>query len=372
VSHFTVSAAVAAVQLVVILFVFSVSPTRQPRYLLPALPYIAFLVAWALQQVGHAAVTGVAAVVFSCQLMVSHAQALGIFPAGATVIRPLIRSESSTAILQGIVDRTCRDVGQPGYFNVIAIHPSLPEMGGDWLAPDPLNYIVEKARCRPDSVIPCLYGYLGDDFFGAPLDQAWESLVSRQARYIIIVDPAVHPIPVVVFNQGLTREMFPLVMDKVRTSGLFLEQPDLLQDPGILIFRRRMPGATRALFSRLTGRQLGDVNGRIELREEGILIHPGDSTPTLATFRLDGEIREMVVRLSIAPLDTQGKTTPEAGNVNVALLLDDKPLFEAYIDRTSVIERTLSVSGRNLTVRVDNANGKSWWDWFLLTFLSMQ
>jgi len=58
--------------------------------------------------------------------------------------------------------------------------------------------------------------------------------------------------------------------------------------------------------------------------------------------------------------------------VNVALLLDDKPLFEAYIDRTSVIERTLSVSGRNLTVRVDNANGKSWWDWFLLTIPSMQ
>ena len=236
VSHFTVSAAVAAVQLVIILLVFSLSPTRQPRYLLPALPYIAVLAAWGLQQLGHAAVTGLAAAVFSCQLIVVHSQAFGIFPIGGTAVRPLIRSRASASILQGIVDRTCRDAGPPGYLNIIAIDPSLPEMRGDWLAPDPLNYVVEKARRRPDSGVPCVYGYFGDDFFGAPVDRAWASLVSRQARYVVIVDPAVHPIPAVVFNQALTRANFPLVMNKLRTSGLFVQGPSLPQDPGILTF----------------------------------------------------------------------------------------------------------------------------------------
>ena len=42
-----------------------------------------------------------------------------------------------------------------------------------------------------------------------------------------------------------------------------------------------------------------------------------------------------------------------------------------YVDRTVHLDRTFDVTGANeLTVVVDNANGKSWWDWFVLSVTS--
>ena len=126
--------------------------------------------------------------------------------------------------------------------------------------------------------------------------------------------------------------------------------------------------ADRAFFARLSRTEPGDVSGRVELRNEGILIHPGDTKPTTATFRLDKQIHQLAVRLFIAPLDAKGLAVPEAGNVNVELLADGKPLLNVFIDRNIKVVRTFDLTGvSELTVRVDNANGKSWWDWLIFS-----
>ncbi|MFA6954571.1 MAG: sulfatase-like hydrolase/transferase [Thermoanaerobaculia bacterium] len=128
--------------------------------------------------------------------------------------------------------------------------------------------------------------------------------------------------------------------------------------------------ATRALFARLVKKELGAESGNIELRPAGILIHPG-TTPTVATFRLGGEKASLRLRMFIAELDAPGKAVPQAGNVNVEIFVDGKSAVRCKLDRNSNEERTLDVSGANeLTVRVDNANGKAWWDWFMLTALN--
>ena len=43
-THFVLCAGVAALQIVTVVMVFSLSPTRVPRYLLPALPYVALVI----------------------------------------------------------------------------------------------------------------------------------------------------------------------------------------------------------------------------------------------------------------------------------------------------------------------------------------
>ncbi len=108
--HSTLCSAAAALQVVTVLLAFAVSPTRQTRFLLPVLPYIALLVAWSVEQLRHRFIT---------------------------------------------------------------------------------------------------------------------------------VDPNVYPPPRRPFNQVLSEQNFPVLLDTVRTSGLFVLEPPLREDPGILIFQRR-------------------------------------------------------------------------------------------------------------------------------------
>ena len=123
-----------------------------------------------------------------------------------------------------------------------------------------------------------------------------------------------------------------------------------------------------ALFARATKKQLGDLHGTVELRNNGILIHPGATTPTSVTFRLGGEIKELRVSLFISPLGTEGSAVPEAGTVNVRLLADGRELLKASVDRNVRIQKSIDLTNvQNLEARVDNGNGKPWFDWFILS-----
>jgi len=123
-----------------------------------------------------------------------------------------------------------------------------------------------------------------------------------------------------------------------------------------------------ALFARVTKKQLGDVNGKVELRNDGILIHPGATTPTSVTFRLGGEIKELRVRLFILPLGPKGSAVPGAGTVNVRLLADGRGLLNASVDRNVHIQKSIDLTNvQNLEVRVDNGNGSPWFDWLTLS-----
>jgi hypothetical protein len=127
---------------------------------------------------------------------------------------------------------------------------------------------------------------------------------------------------------------------------------------------------TTQLYSHLIRSEPGAGEGLVTLRGTGILIHPG-STPTTATFQLVDNKQELRLKLYISPLDAEGLKVPEAGTVNAEILVDGKSVYKTYVDRNSKIELPIAVSGaKELTVRVDNANGKAWWDWFMISVSS--
>jgi hypothetical protein len=130
---------------------------------------------------------------------------------------------------------------------------------------------------------------------------------------------------------------------------------------------------TKALFSSIARKEVGDEQGRVELREGlGILIHPGVTTPTTVTFALDGKHRQLGLRFFVV-LDEEGSKVPEAGTAHVKALLDGKPVFESDVDRRTASENVFDVSSaRELTLQVDNQNGKAWWDWFFVSVQSAE
>jgi hypothetical protein len=204
--------------------------------LLPVLPYIALLVAWSVEQFRHRLVAGLAIVLLATQWALLHGQALHLVPALVPSVVPFERSADSTRILAAVVRRTCRESGPP-YLNVLAVDPSVR---GDWLGPEGANYVVAKNRFWSKATHPpCYYDYVGDAFFGSTVPRAWNSLLARRARYFITADPSVYPPPRRPFNQVLSAQNFPVMLDTVRTSGSFVLEPPLREDPGILIFQRR-------------------------------------------------------------------------------------------------------------------------------------
>ena len=233
--HFTLCAAIATLQIATVLLVFSLSPTRQPRYLLPVLPYLALLLSWGVAQVKHRAITGLTIAVFAVQLALLQGQALNVTPSLSPWVRPFDRDAKNGRVIKSIVARTCHKTDLPRYLNILAIDLALQ---GDWLGPEPANYVAAKNSLLQNHLLPCYYGYLGVDFFGSTVTDAWSSMLSNQARYFVTVDPKIYPVPALVFNKTLNQDNFPVMLEKVRNSGLFEAEPPLREDPGILIFRR--------------------------------------------------------------------------------------------------------------------------------------
>jgi tetratricopeptide (TPR) repeat protein len=133
---------------------------------------------------------------------------------------------------------------------------------------------VAKQRFRLGGALPCHYGYFGEGFFGSEVSQAWDSMLARRTQYVVVVDPAKYSIPPQVFNQALSRENFPVVLRNLETSALFAQEPPLVENPGILIFRRIQEAPTP--FDRINrGRALSDrglhEQALAELREATVL-----------------------------------------------------------------------------------------------------
>jgi hypothetical protein len=234
--HFTVCAAAAALQIATVLLVFSLSLTRLPRFLLPVIPYFAVLLTWSVAQIKHWTIAGLTIATFTVQLAVLQGQALNLIPLLSPWLRPFDRDAKNGRVIQSIVARTCNKTDSSPYLNILAIDLALQ---GDWLGPEPANYVVAKNSLLQNHRPPCYYGYLGVDFFGSTVTDAWNSMLANQARYFITVDPKIYPVPALVFNKTLNQDNFPVMLEKVQTSGLFEVEPPLREDPGILIFRKR-------------------------------------------------------------------------------------------------------------------------------------
>jgi hypothetical protein len=256
-THFSLCAGVAALQIVTVVMVFSLSPTRQSRYLLPVLPYVALVIGWSLAQINRGWVTALGFAAFAIQFVLLHGQGLNLLPVVSPWVLPVQHLADTGRVLDSLVARTCPESSPRPIWNIIAIEPSIPEIRGDWLAPDPANYVVARQRFRRGGALPCHYGYLGEGFFGSEVSQAWDSMLARQTQYVVVVDPARYSTPPQVFNQALSRENFPRVLRKLETSELFTQEPPLVENTGILIFHRVEGVLT--LFDRINrGRALSD------------------------------------------------------------------------------------------------------------------
>jgi hypothetical protein len=382
-AHFTACAAAAALEVVVVLAAFSLATSRVTRYLLPALPYCALLLAWAVARLGSRAVTWTAIVVFTLQFALVQGQAFGLIRSPyLRSVRPIDTSGRSRDILDGVVDRTCGSADAHPYLVIIGIDPSLR---GDWLAPVPATYVSAKRNLRRGTTPPCYYDYLGGSFFGGSPSRAWSDLSSRRARYLVTVDPRVYPAPPKTFNQALDAQNFPVLLHTVQSSGLFRVEPPLQQDEGIWILSRLDQAASRgvseppapppavdaarteSLFARISGKQIGDGEGRIEMRPQGILIHPGENTPTRVRFRLGRTVNALTLAGFISALPEAAMLVTQAGTVSLQLQADGRLLDTVAIDRHSRYVKRLELRGvETLTVTVGNADGRAWWDWFIL------
>jgi hypothetical protein len=244
--HFTACAAVAVLEIAVVLSVFSANQSRVARFLLPVLPYLALLLAWTFAQLPIAA-GRLALLVFAAQFVVvqGHAFRWVKAPFLAAWIRPIDTRGASRSVLEAVVDRTCSVPRARPYLVIIGVDPSIM---GDWLAPVPANYVLAKRRLLTRRPSLCHYDYLGGGFFGGTASEVWSDMLARRARYFVTVDERVYPVPGMVYNRGLDAENFPVLLQHVRESERFDAEPPLQEDQGILIFRRRAGN-----------RRLGDV-----------------------------------------------------------------------------------------------------------------
>lgn len=235
---FTLCGAVAGLQILTVLLIFSLSPNRAGRLILPLLPYLVLLICWGLAQIDRPLVTAVATVAFVAQFGVVHAQALGLLPNIVdSPIRPINSTATDATILSLIVDRTCAEKGDGTYENILALDTCC---GRDWLAPEPANYVAAR-NAFPHEQPPCHYGYAGGNYFGSSANEAWNLMLSNPTLYFITRDPEAYSVPPNVHNQTLNQHNLPKLLNKIRTSGLFEPETPLPEDPSILIFRRIDP-----------------------------------------------------------------------------------------------------------------------------------
>ena len=134
-------------------------------------------------------------------------------------------------ILNEIVARACSEKQPNRYLTIVAIDPYLT---GDWLAPEPAGY---EAAKRYGLDPPCRFDYAGNGFFGASVEDTWNDFAIRQVQYVVTTDSSVYPPPLNALNQALTRATHPILLEMIRSSRVFVQEPSLRSAPGILVFK---------------------------------------------------------------------------------------------------------------------------------------
>jgi hypothetical protein len=370
---FAVCAAASALQILTVVLVFSISPTRQVRYLLPALPCLGLVVGWCVATIENKWIVRGAIATFALSLVVIEAHAFGVARSTSWWLPAMDTAGHYGKPLEAIVARTCTPEPAGRSHNVLAIDTAFPDLIRERLGPEEANYVATRNAFLRATRPGCEYGYAGDGFFGSSVDDAWKRLLDRNTRYVITIDPEKFSIPTLTFNKTLSRENHSAFLERIRQSGRFEEEPPLAENSGILIFQRISTDATTAFYGRLWMTSLGDGSGAVERRAHGILIHPGQTRATSATFRLDAGFRSLTLRPFIATLPAPALRIPAAGTVNVEMLVDGVSRFHSFVDRHSTVQWTVDVQGvRDVTLRVDNADGTPWWDWLIVTVVEAQ
>jgi hypothetical protein len=221
--HFTWVSLVSLIQIMAVLSVFSFSSNRDPRFLLPLLPYFVLLICWGLARINRLWPIILTMVIFTGQLLAIHGQALGLIASSgnSSIVTPLNTNTQNALTLEAIVTQTCPENNADRY-NIVGV--DLP-----WLNAGSVSYFAAKNQLKTHQ--RCYYQSLG--YAQPDLKEAMAHFHAYSARYFITVNPKEYSIPDNVWNQ-----IDLLVLEEVRKSDLAKLEPGLVNDPRILIFSR--------------------------------------------------------------------------------------------------------------------------------------
>jgi hypothetical protein len=124
---------------------------------------------------------------------------------------------------------------------------------------------------------------------------------------------------------------------------------------------------TVVFFDQLISQKPGAEEGSVQLRENGILLHPGEKESTEVIFDLAGEKDAITLAAWIALLPQEALANEQAGVAAIQLFLNDKPLPRVEVTRHSNLFFTFDASGASkLKIVADSANGTALFDWLFI------
>jgi len=225
--HFTLSTAIALLQIYLVLTVCSFGDLRDPRYLLALLPYWVLLICWGLFWLNKPFLNGLVIAAFLGQWVLVYGQAFALIPPQSSLTRwlyPITLDARPAKMLQAIINQTCTEADRDRY-NIIGVEIR-------WFNANSASFFAAKNRRRTD--FRCYYTSLGHA--ESDPERAWARVIAIKPLYFITTDPAVYPIPPDAPTQSLNR-VNEAILAKVRDSPLMRPLPSLPDAPGIFIFR---------------------------------------------------------------------------------------------------------------------------------------
>ncbi|MCG3210319.1 MAG: hypothetical protein FOGNACKC_03950 [Anaerolineae bacterium] len=224
VTFITGCAGIAVLQIIIVLALFSASPNRDNRYLLPLLPYFSLLLGWALVQINVKPIIGAAIAVFLVQWMLIYGQAFALTapnPQLSDWLLPITRNSRQANILNAIVARTCTETGAERY-TVIGVELS-------WLNSETVSFFASKNRLQTHR--RCFYIPLG--FAESDPEVVVAAVMTFDPIYFVTLDPDLYPIPTNPLNQ-----VDLAILEQARDEKTIAEDEPLAEEPAVLFFHR--------------------------------------------------------------------------------------------------------------------------------------
>lgn len=215
-------AVISVLQIVVVLAVFALQINRESRYLVPLLPYVAFLTFYALDHLGR--VIALPYVLASLiQVWFVNSYALTDSPmfkvADSPWLIPVERDPSAASRLHSVVEMTCGD-DRPFRYNIVGLE--LPSFNAN-----SASFYFAQHKVVHGLTYDCFYTSLG--YAESDSERAWKRAEEMHVSAFVFLK-SVEPKPGDAFNRVSTP-----ILDKIRSEASFKE---LESSNDLLVFRR--------------------------------------------------------------------------------------------------------------------------------------
>ena len=123
---------------------------------------------------------------------------------------------------------------------------------------------------------------------------------------------------------------------------------------------------TKLLADSIFSEAIGD-GGAVEVRDDGILLHPGGTLPTRVDFDVRGKFGSVRLHAWMGTLPQEALANKWAGTAGVRVLVDGQSLGWCEVNRRTnqSIQLDLS-SAEELSVVADNYDNLGSWDWSMV------